>query len=160
MIYLVQGLLNIFIYLDNNLLKSNYPSGSLVCEIDGNELFHLRVSAPGFTLTMAFREEVHSGPPVALWQRVLGKFRVVSRILRWPHMPWIISLLPLSVGRTGEYDGISKGRLSWVSLTPVEDLLKEGDILERCAPAGLEESKKPCCELPVGASWQETEGSL
>ena len=47
-----------------------------------------------------------------------------------------------------------------MSLTRVQDLLKEGDVLDRCAPAGLEESKKPRCELSLVALWQEIEGSL
>lgn len=47
-----------------------------------------------------------------------------------------------------------------MSLTPAQDLLKEGDTLERWAPAGLEESKKPRGELPLWALWQETEGSF
>lgn len=88
---------------------------------------------------------------------------MVSRILSWLqdfYPPGAHALYnqspPPSVGRTYECDGISKGRFSWVSLTPV----KEGDVLEICSPADLEESKKPRCELPLGASWQGIEGSL
>lgn len=77
-------LLNSFIYPDSNLLKSNYLSGSPACEVDESELFHLRVSASGVTLTLASGEEVRSGSLVALWRRVVRTAGMVRRILRWP----------------------------------------------------------------------------